>query len=245
MKITGDYHTHTIYSHGKGTIAENVETAIKKGLKEIAICDHGPAHYLYGVRKNQLFKMKEEIDRLNEEYKNKGIRILLGVEANVIGYDGTIDVDDDILNIIDILLLGYHYGVTPKSFKDGLFMYMINPLSKILPICRERIIEKNTEALIKAINKYPVDIITHPDSKAKLNIEKIGEAAFEKGVALEINSNHSQLSIENIKIALKTGVDFCINSDAHDPKNVGNVEDGIKRAKKANIPIDRIRNLID
>lgn len=245
MKIIGDYHTHTIYSHGKGTIRENVEAAIEKGLKEIAICDHGPAHYLYGVRKSQLFKMREEIDRLNEEYKNKGIRILLGVEANVIGYDGTIDVDDDILNIIDILLLGYHYGVTPKSFKDGLFMYMINPLSKILPIYKYRIIEKNTEALIKAINKYPVDIITHPDSKVKLNIEKIGEVAFEKGVALEINSNHSQLSIENIKIALKTGVDFCINSDAHDPKNVGNVDDGIKRAKKANIPIDRIRNLMD
>lgn len=245
MKIIGDYHTHTIYSHGKGTIVENVEAAIRKGLKEIAICDHGPAHYLYGVKKEQLFKMREEIDGLNEEYKNRGIKILLGVEANVIGYDGTIDVDEDILDIIDILLLGYHYGVTPNSIKDGLFMYVLNPLSKILPIYRDWIIEKNTKALIKAINKYPVDIITHPGSKAKLDIEKIGDAAFEKGVALEINSNHSQLSIGNIKIALRTKVEFYINSDAHNPINVGNIEEGIKRAQKANIPLNRIKNLVD
>lgn len=244
MKITGDYHTHTIYSHGKGTIRDNVESAIKKGLKEIAICDHGPAHYLYGVKKSKLFEMREEIDKLNKEYA-KDIKILLGVEANVISYDGTIDVDYDIINIIDILLLGYHYGVTPKSIIDGLFMYMVNPLSKIAPVYREKIIEKNTEALIKAINKYPVDIITHPGSKAKLDIEKLGKAAFTKGVALEINSNHSQLSVENIKIALKTEVNFYINSDAHDPENVANLEKGIERAKKANVPIHRIKNLVD
>ena len=244
MRVIGDYHTHTTYSHGKGTIRENVEAAIKKGLKEIAICDHGPAHYLYGVKKENIFKMREEIDLLNKEYENQGIRILLGVEANVIGYDGTIDVDDDIINIIDILLLGYHYGITPKSIKDGLFMYLMNPLTKVLPIYKRKITEKNTQALIKAINRYPVKIITHPGSKAKLNIERIGKAAFEKGVALEINSSHSQLSIENIKIALKTGVEFYVNSDAHTPEDVGNMEEGINRIKEAGAPINRIKNII-
>ena len=53
--------------------------------------------------------------------------------------------------------------------------------------------------MIRAINRYPVDIITHPGSKARLNIEKLARAAHEKGVALEINSSHSQLSLENIK----------------------------------------------
>lgn len=51
MNLYGDYHTHTIYSHGSGTIEDNVKAAINKGLKEIAICDHGPGHYLYGVKK--------------------------------------------------------------------------------------------------------------------------------------------------------------------------------------------------
>src|SRR5690606_11637271 len=126
MKLYGDYHTHTIYSHGSGTIRDNVESALKKGLKEIAICDHGPGHYLYGVKKKNIPLMREEIDRLNEEYSKKGIRILLGVEANLTGFDGSIDMDDKLIKLTDILLLGYHYGVTPNSIKDGLGLYLVN-----------------------------------------------------------------------------------------------------------------------
>ena len=128
MKIIGDYHTHTTYSHGSGSIRDNVEVAIKRGLKEVAICDHGPSH-IYGVRKKKLFQMRREIDELNEEYKDK-IRVLLGVEANVVSFNGDIDIDDEILEIIDILLLGFHYGIIPKSIRDGFLLFVANPISK-------------------------------------------------------------------------------------------------------------------
>lgn len=44
MIITADYHTHTNYSHGKGTPEENVLAAIEKGLRRIAISEHAGAH---------------------------------------------------------------------------------------------------------------------------------------------------------------------------------------------------------
>lgn len=243
MRIIADYHTHTRYSHGKGTIRENVEAAIEKGLKAIGICDHGPGHYLYGVKREKIYQMRREVDKLNREYKE--IEILLGVEANVIGFDGTIDVDEEIIDMLDILLLGFHYGVLFKSIGDYLFMNVANPVSKLLPIGRERIIERNTEAIIKAIERYPIDIITHPGDKVKLNTKKVAEAAYAKGVALEINEKHNELSVENLKIALDTKVDFYINSDAHRPEEVGMVDEAIKRIVEANIPLSRIKNLID
>lgn len=243
MKIIGDYHTHTIYSHGTGTIRDNVEEAIKKGLKEIAICDHGPGHRLYGVNKNELIKMREEIDELNKEYKE--INILLGIEANVMDYDGTIDLDRNEIEIIDILLLGFHYGIVPKRSKDMFLFYILNPISKILPFLGRKMKELNTNAMIQAINKYPVDIITHPGSKARMDIEKIAEAAYKNGTALEINSHHSQLSVENIEIALRSKAQFYINSDAHDSCRVGDFEKGIERALQTKIPIHRIRNAED
>ena len=243
MRIIADYHTHTIYSHGKGTIRENVEAAIKRGLKAIGICDHGPGHYLYGVKREKIYQMRKEVDRLNREYKE--IRILLGVEANIIGFDGTIDVDEEIIEMLDILLLGFHYGVLFKSIGDYLFMNVANPVSKLIPIGRDRIIERNTEAIVKAIERYPIDIITHPGDKVKLNTKRVAEAAYKKGVALEINEKHNELSVENLKIALDTKVDFYINSDAHRPEEVGMVDEAIKRIAEANIPISRIKNLID
>lgn len=243
MRLTADYHTHTIYSHGKGTIRENVEAALKKGLKEIGICDHGPGHFLYGVKREKLFKMREEIDKLNEEYKDKGIKILLGVEANIIGYDGTIDVDDEIIEILDILLLGFHYGAIPKSIREYILLNVMNPLSKAMPFIREWIEKRNTEAIIRAIEKYPIDIITHPGDKARLNIKKVAEVASKRGVALEINAKHKELSVESLRMLLDTKVDFYINSDAHDPSEVGEVDKSIKRAIEAKIPINRIRNV--
>src|SRR5699024_3959910 len=123
MNIIGDYHTHTIYSHGKGTIRDNVEEAFKKGLQEIAICDHGPGHFTYGIKREDIKKMRKEIDELNKEFQPKGLKILLGVEANIIRYDGTIDVDDEIIEFLDILLLGYHFGAFPGTFKDGYKLY--------------------------------------------------------------------------------------------------------------------------
>ena len=39
-KILYDYHTHTVFSHGKGSIEDNVLSARKLGLKAVAISDH-------------------------------------------------------------------------------------------------------------------------------------------------------------------------------------------------------------
>lgn len=245
MKLFGDYHTHTIYSHGSGTIRDNVDAAIKRGLKEIAICDHGPGHYLYGVKKKNIPIMREEIDRLNEEYSDRGIKILLGVESNIIGFDGSIDMDDKLIKLTDILLLGYHYGVTPNSFIGGMGIYIMNPITKVFPIGRKTALELNTNAFIKAMNNYPITFITHPGSKAKVDIKELARAAYKVGTSLEINSKHSQLSVGNIKIAMEEKVNFVVNSDAHSPGAVGNVDLAIERAIAAGLPMNRITNLIE
>jgi putative hydrolase len=57
-RITADYHTHTRYSHGKGTIEDNVRVARDMGLKSIAIADHGFSRQLMeiGVAGDQIKK---------------------------------------------------------------------------------------------------------------------------------------------------------------------------------------------
>ena len=54
MILTGDYHTHTPFSHGKNTVDENAKRAKELGLKQIGISDHGFSHIAFGVRRRQI-----------------------------------------------------------------------------------------------------------------------------------------------------------------------------------------------
>lgn len=242
MELFADYHTHTIYSHGKGTIEDNVVAAIRRGLREIAITDHGPSHASYGVRRRNLPKMRMEIDRLQQKYPE--IRILLGVEANLIGIDGTIDVGEQELKILDKLLLGFHNGAVPKSPAAGWNLYLMNYLanlkskSALADVCRAR----NTDALIRAVQRYPVDILTHPGAKIDIDIRRLAKAVSGTKTVLEINASHGNLTVEYAKIALEEHARFVIDSDAHHPDRVGDFKRGIEIAQAAGIPADRIIN---
>lgn len=240
MKLYADCHTHTIYSHGKGTIEDNVKAAIEKGLKLVVISDHGPGHMFFGVSSQNLKKMKNEITELQKKYNN--IEIRLGVEANIIGRDGILDVNSGDLETVDMLLAGFHNGVRFKSFKDFLWLYVFNLAAKIFPPIREKCREVNTKAVISAIEKYNINFITHPGAKADINTELLAKAAAKCGTALEINASHGFLNTDYVKIAMKEKVNFIINSDAHRPCNVGNFTKGIKTAIDAGLPPERILN---
>lgn len=93
--ITGDYHTHTTYSHGLGSILDNANEAKNKGLKELAITDHGSGHIFFGIDRNSLPKMREEVD---EAQKITGVKVLLGVEANFTSTHGDVNVAEKFKN---------------------------------------------------------------------------------------------------------------------------------------------------
>ncbi len=76
-KLLYDLHTHTTFSHGKGSIEDNVKVAIEKGLKAIAITDHGPGHLTYGIKREAIPIMRKQIDLLSKKYTE--IKIYLGV----------------------------------------------------------------------------------------------------------------------------------------------------------------------
>ena len=241
MKIFGDYHTHTIYSHGKDTIRDNVEAARDKGLVEIAITDHGPSHMTYGVKRENFKKMRQEIDLLNEEYKD--IKILLGVEANIISCEGEIDIDDEISSLIDILLVGFHFGAKPRTIKDAYDLYALNQICKISKKLLYKSIAINTKAMISAINNYDIDLITHPGAKLNIDIIEVARAAGKRNTALEINSHHGHLTVEELRVAMNENVKFMINSDAHRKEDVGNVQEGINRAVEVGLDKSKILNV--
>ncbi len=244
MKINRDYHVHSILptsNHAKSSIEEIAIEAINKGLKEIAISNHGLSHVRYGFRKEHIAEIKDEIKAVNEKYPE--IKVLFGVEANILSLDGDTDIEKEILENCDIILCGYHLYVKYKSFKDFFNLVILNYLAKKTGFRKEKQRKINTKAIVEAMNKNKMNVLTHPGRKLVYDIEEVAKAASKNKVLLEINNNCNSLSVEEIKICEKYNVKYIINSDSHIKDTVGNYKAGLKRAIEAGLSIEKIVNL--
>lgn len=240
MRIIADYHTHTTFSHGSGSIEDNVKVALKKGLKILAISDHGPGHAFYGIKQDRFKEMRTEIDRLNKIYPQ--IDILLSLEANFVSVDGKLDVDDEIIELADMIMCGYHFGSTPKNFFVDMKIHIYAWLSRFSKLLYEKSKKLNTEMMINAMRQYDLTAITHPGAKGPIDIKEVARVATEENVALEVNVKHGHLTVEEIHEALKTDVMFVLGSDAHDPERVGDFSASLDRCIEAGVPVERIMN---
>ena len=239
MILKGDYHTHTIYTHGTGTVEDNVKSAIKRGLKQIAITEHSFSQAFYGINPKEYNELRIEVESLRHKYGNQ-VDILCGLESNLIDLDGTIDLSNAKRGIVDILVVGYHANFIPRSFKAFFTFWLPN----VLGLGGKAQIEKNTQAYIKALRNYDIDIISHLNShRCYVDPVRICEVAKEVGTYIELNGKVINFSEEQFKEMIATGVKFIINSDAHRPERVGKNHHGMNLVDKYNIPPEQIANL--
>lgn len=231
MKLLADLHTHSKYSapfHAKDKIEQMAYAANELGLVEVAITDHGYNHWC-GTTLYKLAKARLEIDEINKWSKTK---VLLGIEADIISEDGKLDIDEDTLQIIDILVVGYH-----RLIKTDFANYFGRQKKT------KEAIEKATNAFINAINKYPVTIVSHLDSILTTDLYRIGKACAEKGVMVEINNRHCKWTADQVNELIASGCMFVVSSDAHRSEDVGNVNRALAIVKKYNIPLEMIANV--
>lgn len=237
--LAGDYHTHTTYSHGKNSVLENAQVAKEKGLKEIAITDHGFNHLIFSLKRKRLKELRKDIDNAIEK---TGINVYLGVEANLITTNGDIDVKPQDYDYLEVLVVGFHKCAKAPFFH--FFNFIIgNVLSDIFKVFSKKRIQKNTEAYCLAVRKNPIDIISHLNYVCKVDCKKVAQACAETNTYIEINSKRRHFSKEEVLAMLETDVKFVIDSDAHSCGRVGDVKLALEVAKEYGIPEERIVNL--
>ncbi|MEE0741074.1 MAG: PHP domain-containing protein [Emergencia sp.] len=233
-----DYHTHTTFSHGKGSIEDNVKAAAAAGLSAVAITDHGSGHLTYGVKRSDLPVMRKEVDRLKPLYPD--IQIYLGVEANIVSVGNYLDVRDEELQYFDFIIGGYHYGI-PKGYCAANWLYAHG----LVPSgYGKKLMVKNTDMTVKALYENDLKILTHPGDKGPFDIREIARACQETDTLMEISTWHAHLTVEEIRIAADFDVKFVISSDAHTPNRVGSFAGGIERALAAGLDMNRIVNIV-
>ncbi len=242
-KMIWDFHSHTTYSHGKGSIEENVIIGMKRGLKKVAITEHGPGHLGFGVSMKKMKEIKEEIEKLKILYPE--IEIVFGVEANISTKGNFIDVKPEDMDFFDIVLAGYHYGIM-GAFSGQNFLSAKMKRADNGSITRAKkgsLLVRNTEMVVNALHTNNIFMLTHPGDKGPFDILEMAKACEETDTLMEISNWHPYLDEDGIKIAAKTGVKFAISSDAHSPEKIGGFTKGLKRAQNAGLDISRIVNI--
>jgi putative hydrolase len=244
FSIVSDLHTHTTYSHGTGSIEDNVLAARARGLKKIGIADHGPGHIAFGIKRKDIKKMRDEIDALNEQYDD--IEILLGVEANISDASGRIDVTPDDLLSYDFVAAGIHFLAFGRNpVRSG-----VRSLSNFVsghagPGKAENIklMRKNTANVVKALENNKLTFLTHPGHNAPVDLLEIAVACARAGTLVELNTSHRSITAEDLRAMALTEAKFIISSDAHSPDHVGDFVASVRTALDADIDLGRIVNL--
>ena len=241
MILTADYHTHTPYSHGKNTVLENATAAKKMGLKQIAITDHGFNHLLFGLKRKKLDDLRSEI---KEAEKLTGVKVLMGMESNLISLDGETDMRPEDLDRFDIYLFGIHEVLKYKKVSDFYNIMMRNytayKLGKKPP---EKVIENTTKAYINAVKNNPVDILTHINYKCCCDLKEVAKACADYGTYIEINTKKRHVSPEEVDLMASTGVRFVVDSDAHSADRVGDTKIADELIRDCKFPLEQIDNI--
>lgn len=223
MKITADLHVHTVASgHAYSTINEIARAARRRGLKAVAITDHGPA--LPGGPHLYHFGAMRFIPPVIS-----GVRILRGAEANIIASDGSVDIPDHYLAKLDFVLAGFHEGC---GFDN-------------------RGISANTEAVLKAMENKLITAVAHSGNpEFPVSFQDLVSGASASGTALEINNSSLSMSRKGSRpncealaeLIAGSGALVAIGSDAHIAQGVGVFDEALTMIIKAGIREEQVIN---
>ncbi len=161
MNIEVDSHTHTVASgHAYSTLTENVQAASARGIKLLAVTDHGPK--MPGAPHFWYFMNMRVIPRILH-----GVGVLRGVEANIINFKGELDIAAEVHQQLDIVLASLHEPLIPPATKS-----------------------QHTDGVIRAMASGEIDVFAHGGNPAfPIDVDEVAKAAVQHNVLIEINNS--------------------------------------------------------
>lgn len=218
-ELKGMLHCHSTWSDGKNTIEEMALASRDLGFEYFGLCDHSrTAAYANGLSIERVLEQHEQIDKLNEKFKenNIGMKILKGIESDILP-DGSLDYPDEILAKFDFIVASVH-----SSFKMTL--------------------NEMTERVSKALENPYTTILGHPTGRIllqrysyQIDLEQIINIAEKNKKILEINASpyRLDLDIEWVSLCKAKNVKIAINPDAHNTKGLRHIKYGFYRGRKS------------
>ncbi len=213
-EIRGDLHAHTTETDGRNSLAEMAAAARQRGYAYLAITDHSKRVTIaHGLDADRLARQADEIARLNQRLG--GFTVLSAVEVDILE-NGKLDLPDWVLKRLDLAVGAVHYGFR-------------------LPR------DKQTSRLLRAMDNPCLAVLAHPSSRligeregCDIDVERLLEAARERGCAIEVNGQPDRLDLDEwqAKLAKEIGVKLVLSTDAHSPVELGFMRYAVDQARR-------------
>ena len=235
--LPGDYHVHTTFSDGTGSVEECVARAVEVGLSEIGIADHiaaapAPDEHWW-VAPDRLAEYCDEVRAVAARHDD--ITVLLGLEAEYV--EGREAELDELLDRwpFEIVVLGVHV-VDGFAFDE--------PALRGDPRWDDpdALLARYYRTVRRAAEHGRFDVLAHfdyiglwghqPGPAAQRELDAALDALAASGGALELNTDRVSdpagvmyPSPPIVCAAHARGIPLVIDSDAHEAEHVGRLWD--------------------
>ena len=208
-----DFHMHTKWTDGAQSAQEMHAQAIAQGLKYILFSEH--------ARKTSGSWFNEFAAEVRALPKDQCLA-LVGVESKVDDFDGSIDINHEVLQTVDMIMASVHRfpGETGNVMGKG-------------KVTGEEAINIEYRLIMAVLENPDVDILGHPFGMShrrfgvsvpdRLFKEVIAKAA-KTGVAVEINSHYHTNPWELVDWCQEAGALISLGSNAHNVSEVGRIK---------------------
>jgi len=219
--IVADTHTHSLAcDHAFSTVAENAAAAAEKGLKAIAMTEHGPG--LFGSPSFIHFRNLKILPRYLH-----GVMLIRGAEVNITDFDGSLDLEEGVLKLLEWVIASYH----PPVIDPGT-------------------VTEHTNGWMQVANNPHVDVIGHCGSpRFAFEFKTVVKELARTGKIVEINANSvaerpgSDVNCRKIAaLCAEYGVPVVVNSDAHYCGLIGCFDDALAILEDVSFPEELILN---
>ena len=229
-----DYHLHTpLCHHAVGWPIDYARLAVERGFAEIGFSEHSPFPEHFDDWRMSLEDMPRYLQSIDEaRAAAPGLTIRIGLECDYIaGREPWLRELADLVEW-DYLIGSVHY-IAPGWDVD-------NPkyISRFREMPVEEIWEMYWREYERCIRSGLFDFVAHPDLPKKFGFRPAGDlrryyepairALAETGMAYEINTaglrkdcRELYPAAEFVRMACEAGVPVLINSDSHDPAELG------------------------
>ncbi|UCC82556.1 MAG: DNA polymerase/3'-5' exonuclease PolX [Gemmatimonadota bacterium] len=211
--IRGDLQMHTQYSDGKHSVAEMIEACRASSYEYMAITDHSPSLAMTGIKLEDFARQYAEIDELQTQHDD--IRVLKSAEVDILE-DGTLDLPDDILAMMDLVVIAVHSKFNMRRAD------MTRRITRAMAHPKVNILAHPTGRLINRREPYPVDV------------EELVKVAAQQGLMLELNAQPDRLDLRDfhLQMAREAGVKIVISTDAHRTAELDYMSFGVDQARR-------------